>query len=388
MPSGRPKGYDVLAHLKGSRPGTHIYKLRSRLHDDVPLYMREDEPCFMLKELSLSGLALSERAENRAEDEAQALIDLEHTNLVRYQKAFLHEERLCYMTEYADAGTLHDLIRAARRSGERLSSQLVKHLMIQACHGLKRLHESSVVHRAVKSRNVLLFAEGLYSHPECRYRVKLTDIRIPELQRRVRLSSLRGSDLRYLAPEVFAGRPQDEKVDIWALGCVLYEMLTLSPAFSSTSAIQQASFTPLLAEIEPELRTLVATLLQIDPGRRPTAAELLQLPALHQWARELPNPVLLDGTFGTPAAGAVPETAGGPPKSGSRQPGHAKFDAGTACWAKHGSDGQWHRAIVQSAIDCNAYFVQVRPALGRARLASYQPFPSRKPRWGGWGAAV
>ena len=80
------------------------------------------------------------------------------------------------------------------------------HLFTQVCHGLKKLHDSGVVHRALKSRNLLLFPEELYDHPYLKYRCKLTDLSISELQRRLRLGDLDGSTLRYLAPEVLSGQ--------------------------------------------------------------------------------------------------------------------------------------------------------------------------------------
>ena len=134
--------------------------------------------------------------------EVQTLLNLSHPNLVKYHRAFLYDGRLCYMTEFAECGTLHHLVYTVKERNQRLPDALVWHLFTQICQGLKRLHDAGIIHRALKSRNLLLFPEQLYAHPYLKYRCKLTDLGIPELQSRITLGELDGSSLRYLAPEV------------------------------------------------------------------------------------------------------------------------------------------------------------------------------------------
>ena len=97
-----------------------------------------------------------------------------------------------------------------------------------------------------------------------------------------------------LAPEVLSKQPQDEKVDVWALGCILYEMVTFSHAFSSTSAIQRGEFAPLPPDLPAELVQTITRLLQPNPADRPSVAELFDLPAVRCRVQEWPYPVMLD----------------------------------------------------------------------------------------------
>ena len=135
---------------------------------------------------------MSAKSRQRAVQEMQTLLNLTHPNVVRYHRAFLYEGQLCYMTEFADCGTLHHLVYTAKERGQRLPDALVWHIFMQICHGLKKLHGSGVCHRALKTRNLLLFPEQLFAHPYLKYRCKLTDLGIPELQKRVRLRGRRG----------------------------------------------------------------------------------------------------------------------------------------------------------------------------------------------------
>ena len=352
----RLHGYDILADV-GVRPTAQVYKVRPKLHEDVPAYMDDEEPCYALKCIDLSEHSLPTEGKQRAVRETQALLKLQHTNIARYHKAFLSEGLLCVMSEFAEAGTLHHLIYTLKERGQRLSADLTWHLFIQICHGLKKLHDCSIIHRALKTRNLLLFPETLYAHPQLKYRCKLADLGIPELQRHLRLSTLSGSTLRYLAPEVLGKQPQDEKVDVWALGCVLYEMATLSHAFNSTSAIQRAEYAPLPESAPAELAALLPRLLHVDPAQRPSVAEILQLPAVRERISGMPSPLLLDSS-----EEVLPPLGGGGGGGGSdderRQRAPVQLGAGSHCWAKHGSDGIWHRGVVASLVDSDCYLVQ------------------------------
>ena len=99
----RLAGYDILADI-GVRPNVHVYKVRAKLHDDVPQYMDEEEPCYALKYIELTEHSLPPEGKQTAVREAQALLSIQHTNIAGYHKAFLHEGKLCYMTEYAESG--------------------------------------------------------------------------------------------------------------------------------------------------------------------------------------------------------------------------------------------------------------------------------------------
>ena len=192
----RLHGYDILSEVS-LRSKTYVYKTRPKLHKGVPQYMDSEEPCYALKCIDLNDQELPAEGKQRAVREAQSLLKLEHTNVARYLKAFLYEGRLCYMTAFAECGTLHHLIYTLKQEQqERMDVDLTWHIFIQMCFGLKKLHACHIIHRALKSRNVLLFRETLYAHPKFKYRAKLVDFGIPELQRHLRLGTLSGSSLR------------------------------------------------------------------------------------------------------------------------------------------------------------------------------------------------
>ena len=87
--------------------------------------------------------------------------------------------------------------------------------------GLKALHDTNIFHRDLKSANVFLNKDGT---------AKLGDMNVSKVAKRGLLYTQTGTPY-YASPEVWRDQPYDMKSDIWSLGCVLYESITLRPPF-------------------------------------------------------------------------------------------------------------------------------------------------------------
>lgn len=87
--------------------------------------------------------------------------------------------------------------------------------------GLSRLHELKIVHRDIKCANVFLTKEGT---------VKLGDLNVSKIAKEANLKTQTGTPY-YASPEVWSDKPYDHRSDIWSLGCVTYELITLNPPF-------------------------------------------------------------------------------------------------------------------------------------------------------------
>ena len=91
--------------------------------------------------------------------------------------------------------------------------------------GIKALHDLKIVHRDIKCANIFLTKNG---------GVKLGDLNVSKVANKGLMHTQTGTPY-YASPEVWKDRPYDNKSDIWSLGCVLYEMITLMPPFRATS---------------------------------------------------------------------------------------------------------------------------------------------------------
>jgi NIMA (never in mitosis gene a)-related kinase 1/4/5 len=98
-------------------------------------------------------------------------------------------------------------------------------VFIQLVKALKVLHALNIFHRDLKSANVFLNKDG---------NAKLGDLNVSKLAEKGLANTQTGTPY-YASPEVWKDQPYDSKSDIWSLGCILYEMVTLKPPFRATS---------------------------------------------------------------------------------------------------------------------------------------------------------
>lgn len=93
----------------------------------------------------------------------------------------------------------------------------------------------------------------------------------------------------YISPEICENKPYNKKSDIWALGCVLYELVTLKYAFVAKNVkiliakISSGTFNPLPMNVNPVIKSLLINLLKPNPKDRPTASEILRKPFLKKF---------------------------------------------------------------------------------------------------------
>jgi len=103
----------------------------------------------------------------------------------------------------------------------------ILHWFVQMALGLQYMHQERVLHRDLKTQNIFLLGNG---------RLVLGDLGISKvLEGTMDFASTCIGTPYYMSPEIFKNKPYNHKSDIWALGCVLYEMTTLNHAFNAQS---------------------------------------------------------------------------------------------------------------------------------------------------------
>jgi NIMA (never in mitosis gene a)-related kinase len=137
--------------------------------------------------------------------------------------------------------------------------------------GLRVLHSRGVVHRDLKSANILLSAPDL---------IKIADLGVSTVLHSTELARTQIGTPLYLAPEIWRHRPYDQKCDMWSLGILLYEMMTFSYPFNGGSEDQLFRRICRGRYRRPRgysgsLLSIMRRLLQLDPDQRPTVEDLL-----------------------------------------------------------------------------------------------------------------
>jgi hypothetical protein len=209
----------------------------------------------------------------RFEREALAVAGLSHRSIVAVFDSGTDQQTRFIVMEYLAGQSLAELLH----DGRALRTDQAVDITVQVAAALAAAHRAGIVHRDIKPANVMLDEHG---------HVKVLDFGIARLASGVSLTqtaTVVGS-APYLAPELCRGAPADARSDIYALGCVLYALLTGRPPFTGEhpAAIvhQQLSAAPRAPiEFDPTipaaLSSLTLAMLAKDPDERPQDAQEL-----------------------------------------------------------------------------------------------------------------
>ncbi|CAL8374165.1 serine/threonine-protein kinase Nek8 [Gadus morhua] len=233
---------------------------------------RGDGAAVILKEIPVEQMTRDERLS--AQNECQVLKLLNHPNIIEYYENFLEDKALMIAMEYAPGGTLADYIQ--KRCNSLLDEDTILHFFVQILLAMYHVHNKLILHRDLKTQNILLDKHQMI--------VKIGDFGISKiLVSKSKAYTVVGTPC-YISPELCEGKPYNQKSDIWALGCVLYELASLKRAFEAANLpalvlkIMSGTFAPISDRYSPELRGLVLNMLNLDPSKRPQLNEIMALP--------------------------------------------------------------------------------------------------------------
>lgn len=199
--------------------------------------------------------------------ERRMLLAAEHPFVVRLRYAFATADGAsCLVMDFASRGTLEGHLN--KRAGRRLDVGAARFVAAEVGHAILCLHGLGVVHRDVKPANVLVDAAG-----HC----LLSDLGLATVSDRATLGRFCGT-LEYVAPEQLTGARYGGAVDLWALGCTVYECLAGASPFAAPTT--REVFTRIL-RARPDLgavadgaaRGFLGGLLAKDAGARLGATE-------------------------------------------------------------------------------------------------------------------
>lgn len=249
------------------------------------------EPVAVKRVEVFEGNSRSEREETLRE--ARVLQSMQqHPCILRCMKSELdhsHNE-LVLVLEWADGGDLSSRL-ALRKHG--LPEATALSVTAQVLSALSHMHMHRVLHRDVKPSNVFLMSSGA---------VKLGDLGLsrPLSSNTNAAESFVGTPF-YISPERIRGEPYAYPSDVWAAGCMLHELLTLTSPFYRPGlnfytlgrAILNCDFNPLTSETFPLCAPILHSLLQKSPSARPGAAEAhaLVADAMSHCPPNAPSPV-------------------------------------------------------------------------------------------------
>ena len=237
-----------------------------------------DNKIYALKKVKL--LNLSEKEKENSLNEVRILASVKSNFVVSYKEAFFDEKdnTLCIIMEFADRGDLYQKIVQHKKSAILFEESDIWRIFIQLVKGLKSLHDLKILHRDMKSANVFLFSNGS---------AKLGDLNVSKVAKRGLGYTQTGTPY-YASPEVWKDKPYDNKSDVWSLGCVLYEMITLRPPFRAQNMeglynkVCKGQFSRIPDKFSDDLYKVVQFLLQVNPISRPSCEQILNHPIIQK----------------------------------------------------------------------------------------------------------
>ncbi len=173
----------------------------------------------------------------RFQQEAQTASDLSHPILIKVHHLGVTADGVPYIVmEHIEGVALSEVIKAEGR----IRPERCLDIFLKACEGLSAAHEKGIVHRNIKSSNLMLIPTG-----DGGELVKVIDFGIAKLlptegeeaQRLTKTGKMIGSPI-YMSPEQWRAQPQDARSDIYSMGCLMYEALTGNPPLVGASLFE------------------------------------------------------------------------------------------------------------------------------------------------------
>jgi len=224
--------------------------------------------------VAIKQLKINEHVNNQVLEEFRKeltiLSRLRHPNIVLLMAACTSPPNLCFVTEFLPGGSLYDALHSKKI---KMNMQLYKKLAIQIAQGMNYLHLSGIIHRDIKSLNLLL---------DEHMNVKICDFGLSKLKSKsTEMTKSIGSPI-WMSPELLMGEDYTEKVDVYAFGIILWELGTGELPYAGLDSVQLAlavttkSLRPPIPNVwPPTLVNLIQSCWHQDPHMRPNFSEIL-----------------------------------------------------------------------------------------------------------------
>ena len=263
------ENFEIICKL-GSGGFSKVYKVKRKIDNQI----------YALKKVQL--LNLSEKQKLSSLNEIRVLASIKNKNIINYKEAFLDEKdcTLCLVTEFADRGDLENRIKEQKEKGIYFNENDIWNIFIQIVKGLKSLHDMGIIHRDIKSSNIFLFSDG---------KAKLGDLNVCKILSKDILGHTQTGTPAYAAPEVWMEKPYGFKSDIWSLGCVLYEMVTLKCPFREDNMVKLynkvlvGEYKKIPNNFSNELKWIIEQMINSEMDKRFSCDEILNCECVKKW---------------------------------------------------------------------------------------------------------
>lgn len=265
------KDYKILERLGIGAFGT-VYKVQKLSNNNL----------YVIKQVPLFGL--SPEQINDVKLEAKILSSVKSIYIVRYFDSFEENSYLNIVMEYCNGGDLSQFIEKNKQINLPLKEDLIWSMFLKITIGLATLHKSKILHRDLKALNIFLTKD---------LDIKIGDFGVAKILTQTGFAKTVIGTPYYLSPELCDELPYNDKSDVWALGCILYELCTYEHPFNAKCQaslvlkIIQSTPQPISKIYNENLQKLITLILDKNHLTRPSCYDILKLPYVVEKAKQL-----------------------------------------------------------------------------------------------------
>lgn len=247
--------YEVIKVL-GRGGQAIVYKVKDKISDEF----------FALKKYNETKISYL----NESLQEMRIYINLNHKNILSIRDFYIsdiNKNGNCHFNvvmEYCHLGDLHDMLK---KRSESLPNEFIKNVLVQVLDGLKFIHSKKVIHRDMKSNNIFFKTSS---------EIKIGDLGLAkEFDSNKKMNSFVGT-LDFMSPEQREQKSYDYSIDIWGVGTILYELLTLN-TFNYHEFTENENYLNIKGNFDPIFIKILKQCLQANPTMRSTASQLYDM---------------------------------------------------------------------------------------------------------------
>ena len=230
---------------------------------------------YAIKQISLNGFS-GEKIQ-KIKNEATFLSNIKSDYIVRYRESFEHKDNNTFniVMEYCHNSDLRKFINNHKKVGKLINENVIYSIILDLCLGINEIHKNNLIHRDLKPENIFIGKD---------FKIKIGDLGISkQLSEDTLFASTFTGTLYYMAPEIFKGDKYTNKVDIWSLGCIIYELFSLNYCFPQTNLVDLVGKITggnygkitYLNNIFSDWQNLIDMLLKVNPNERPDIFEVI-----------------------------------------------------------------------------------------------------------------
>lgn len=218
---------------------------------------------------------------------------MHHPNIVLFRETYTSKKGMkVIVMEYVEGSDLEQIIcnrtiasESLNKPLEQFSEKDIVNWFTQMLLGLKHIHDKKILHRDIKTANIMKCNNGI---------IKLSDFGIStKLKDTIGMARSQCGSPLYMSPEIIQAQSYNAKSDVWSLGVVLYELCQFkmpfkyderaeSPLKDLGEKINLGEYEPIAESYSQDIHDLIRSMLAVDPNSRPNVNQLLTHPRIQR----------------------------------------------------------------------------------------------------------